>query len=80
MRNYLLTVLEEKFDVAPDDVQPETKLSKLGFDSISTVELFTTLTDHFEGVSLDETGDISDQTVEDLIQAVAAQLPCNPER
>ncbi|MEU2835261.1 acyl carrier protein [Streptomyces lavendulae] len=73
--DHLLAVLDEKFDVPGEDVRPEATLSRLGFDSISTVELFETLTAHYPGITLDETGEIAGQSIAELVQAVEAQLP-----
>lgn len=72
---HVVEVLVETFDTPRDDVRPDSRLGEdLGFDSISTAELFEILAKHWN-VELDETGDIAGQTVEELVAQVEKGLP-----
>lgn len=59
---HLAQVLVEKFEVDPGEVRPEATLQDLGLDSISVVELFLTLSDHWH-IVLDDSDAVPGLTV-----------------
>ncbi|WP_052032632.1 acyl carrier protein [Streptomyces viridochromogenes] len=50
---HLVTVLQGKFEVAPEDIRPEATLEDLGLDSLAAVELYVTLQEQWQ-VPLDD--------------------------
>lgn len=50
---HLVTVLQGKFEVAPEDIRSEATLEDLGLDSLAAVELYVTLQEQWQ-VPLDD--------------------------
>ena len=63
---FLADVLSEKYDVDPDAISPEAKLTELGLDSLTIVELLFDVEDEF-GIEVPE----ERATFETLAEAAA---------
>ncbi|MCB5908836.1 acyl carrier protein [Streptomyces pinistramenti] len=72
--DHLVTVLTDKFEVDAEEIRPDMTLAGLELDSLAIVELYVTLQEHW-GVPLAEDDSAADLTVEQVAQAVTAQLP-----
>ncbi|WP_275466899.1 acyl carrier protein [Streptomyces noursei] len=71
--DHLVTVLTDKFEVDAKEIRPDGTLGALELDSLAVVELYVTLQEHW-GVPLDEDGATAELTLEQVAQAVSAQL------
>ncbi|MEE6264362.1 acyl carrier protein [Streptomyces diastatochromogenes] len=71
--DHLVTVLTDKFEVDAKEIRPDSTLGALELDSLAVVELYVTLQEHW-GVPLDEDGATAELTLEQVAQAVSAQL------
>ncbi|AIA01147.1 MULTISPECIES: acyl carrier protein [Streptomyces] len=71
--DHLVTVLTDKFEVDAEEIRPDSTLGALELDSLAVVELYVTLQEHW-GVPLDEDGATAELTLEQVAQAVSAQL------
>ncbi|MER7985305.1 acyl carrier protein [Streptomyces noursei] len=71
--DHLVTVLADKFEVDAEEIRPDSTLGALELDSLAVVELYVTLQEHW-GVPLDEDGATAELTLEQVAQAVSAQL------
>ncbi|GAA2657470.1 acyl carrier protein [Streptomyces lunalinharesii] len=71
--DHLVTVLTDKFEVDGKEIRPDITLGALELDSLAVVELYVTLQEHW-GVPLDEDGATAELTLDQVAQAVSAQL------
>jgi acyl carrier protein len=69
----LVTLLNNKFEVDPDRITPETTLGALELDSLAVVELYVTLQEEWQ-IPLDDSGASGELTVADVARAVTALL------
>ncbi|MER7698905.1 MULTISPECIES: phosphopantetheine-binding protein [unclassified Streptomyces] len=69
----LVSLLGDKFEVAPERITPDVTLGDLELDSLAVVELYVTLQEEW-GVPLDDSAATADLTVEDVARAVAGLL------
>ena len=61
-------LLAEKFELKPEQLQPESELDKLGLDSLSIIEFMFNIEDEFKIKLPDERVEI--KTVQDIVAIV----------
>ncbi|MFF2808370.1 acyl carrier protein [Streptomyces sp. NPDC058000] len=71
--DHLVTVLTDKFEVDAKEIRPDSTLAALELDSLAVVELYVTLQEHW-GIPLEEDDSAAELTLEQVAQAVTAQL------
>jgi acyl carrier protein len=69
----LVTLLSDKFEVAPDLVRPDATLGDLALDSLAVVELFVTLQEEWQ-IPLDDSDATADLTVDEVARSVTELL------
>ncbi|AGK77285.1 acyl carrier protein [Streptomyces microflavus] len=73
---HLVTLLGDKFEVAPELIRPDTTLGELDLDSLAVVELYVTLQEEW-GVPLDDSAATAELTVDEVARSVAGLLAAN---
>ncbi|WP_155057498.1 acyl carrier protein [Streptomyces blattellae] len=71
--DHLVTLLGDKFEVAPDRIGPDTTLGDLDLDSLAVVELFVTLQEEWK-IPLDDSTATAGLTVGEVARSVAGLL------
>ncbi|MBD0840994.1 MULTISPECIES: acyl carrier protein [unclassified Streptomyces] len=69
----LVTLLTDKFEVAPERIGPEATLDDLELDSLAVVELYVTLQEEWS-IPLDDSAARADLTVAEVARSVTALL------
>lgn len=69
----LVTLLSDKFEVAPGLVRPDTTLAELDLDSLAVVELYVTLQEEYR-IPLDDSAATADLTVAEVTRSVTELL------
>ncbi|MEU5117043.1 acyl carrier protein [Streptomyces longwoodensis] len=69
----LVDILTDKFEIPAAHIDPQATLGELELDSLSAVELFVTLQDHYD-VELDDSYASPDTSLETLASLVGTQL------
>lgn len=70
---HLVTLLTEKFEVPADRIDPRATLGELDLDSLSVVELYLTLQEHWS-IPLDENEATAELTVDAIAQHITGLL------
>ncbi|GAB3949529.1 acyl carrier protein [Streptomyces sparsus] len=73
VRQHIVTVLTEKFEVPSDRLTSKATLGDLELDSLAVFELYVGLQEEWD-VPIDDSTASADLTVEDLVSTVAGLL------